>query len=77
MVHAANAAPSSEHSKVDPGSFETNSKLASDSVDSTSGTTLTEVCGGVVSDACTVQVWVSGSGSTLPTASTALTRKVC
>src|SRR5918992_3094833 len=76
-MHGAKAAPSSEHSKVAPGSFETNSKLASASVDRISGTTLTEVCGGVVSASCTVQVWASGSGSTLPAASIALTPKVC
>src|SRR5918999_5842470 len=75
-VHAANGSASSEHSKVEPASFEVKLKLVSTSVVSASGPEMKVVTGGVLS-ASTVQLHVAGVGSTFPDASMAWTSRVC
>jgi hypothetical protein len=74
-VHAENAAPSSEHSNVDPSSLDEKEKLALVSCVTVGGVALIVVSGGVVSTI--VQIQGAGLGSTFPDASTARTSKVC
>jgi hypothetical protein len=77
-VHSPKSAPSSEHSKVAPGSLAPNSNFAAVSVVVADGPEPMFVSGAVVSGGSTaVQAWDAGSGSTLPKASTARTSKVC
>ncbi len=82
MVHPANAAPLSEHWKVEPASFEENANDALVLVPLAGGPDVTVVSGGVVSagggggGAVTVQAWLAGVGSTFPATSIARTWNV-
>jgi hypothetical protein len=74
-VHEANAAPSSEHSKLDPDSLEVKLKLADVLVVDDGGAPAPIVVfGAVVSGAVTVHEREAGEPSTLPEASLARTR---
>jgi hypothetical protein len=75
-TQAAKAAPSSEHSKLDPASLAVNENVATMSVVLVGGAEVIVVCGGVVSGACTVHEWLAGVASTFPAASRARTWKV-
>ena len=78
-MQAANAAPSSEHWNVEPCSSAEKLNVALVLLVSAAGAPEPiEVCGAVVSGGCwTVQLKLAGVASTLPSASIALTRKVC
>ena len=71
-AHAANAAPSSEHSNVAPARSEENSNVAfALSVGSSGASSI------VVSGAVTVHSWRAGDPSRLPASSIARTSKAC
>src|SRR5919109_1974541 len=75
LEQAANAAPSREHWKVEPGSLEEKSKVAPVAVVSDAGALgPIEVLGGVAS---IVQAYEAGLGSWFPAGSTARAWKVC
>ena len=73
-VQLPKGAPSMEHSKVDPASEEEKLNVASGTVIVPEGPESIAVSGTVVS---TVQFCAAGLASVLPTASMALTWKVC
>jgi len=74
LEHGENGAPSSLHSKLDPGSLEVNVNAAAVALVGSAGPEPIVVSGAVRS---TIQVYEAGVGSTLPTASVALTWNVC
>ena len=76
-VHAVKAAPSRAHSNVDPASSAAKVKRGRGAGGRVgrAGSSIV-VCGGVVSAAWIVQVWVAGVGSVLPAGSVARTWKV-
>jgi hypothetical protein len=73
----AKAAPSTEHSKVEPDSLDENAKVGVESGVSPVGPDPIVVCGGVASPACTVHEWLAGVASVFPAASVARTSNEC
>lgn len=73
-MHAVNAAPSSEHSNVEPLSVESNVNVAEVVLTEPVGPVRMFVSGGVVS---TVQVRSAGVWSVFPAVSVAFTENVC
>ena len=71
---ARSSAPSSEQAKLEPSSFDENSKLALASFVSAGGADVIVVSGGVVS---IVQVKLAALASVFPAASVASTANVC
>ena len=73
-LHAANAAPSTRHSNVEPASVAVNANVGVVVFVGPTGPLVIAVSGAIVS---TVKVVLAGSGSTLPKSSIAWTANVC